>query len=558
MASCAFDARWIAFVWLVCAGCSGSIQETAEVPRAGAPFAGAAAQLPGAGGAPSATVAGRLGLGANGITRLSRAEYRATLRSLLGVDMASDVELLPADSFTPFDNDYTLQVPSKALVDGLKAVAERAVDKVLADPMLRSSLVGCVPSAAADMKCLDGFIRRFGRRALRRPLSDAEVQGYLRLQSFALANNDFYLAVSMVTRAMLQDLEFVYRVEIGQPIAGRAGVFRLDDWQTATRLAYFLWGENPDDALLDQAQQGRLASDLDVRAAAERLLADERGLRRIQRFHALWLGYDTLPHAPELNAAMRQETDALVRRVIFQDQQPWLELFRAKETWANDALAKNYGLPGVSGANFRWVAYPTPDRRGILAHGSLLSNGFTGTDTSPTRRGKFIQERLACTPIPPPPPDVKTDEPPPATAGKSCKIDRYAAHRSEARCAGCHALMDGVGFGLENYDRQGAYRTTDVGKPECKIEGKGELAGVGAFQGPAQLGELLTRSGTLTGCLVQRLYQLGVGRSTSFTEDAPLLAALTQKGGSSELQLRKLVLDWVSSEGFRQRIVDEH
>ncbi|HKP61063.1 MAG TPA: DUF1588 domain-containing protein [Polyangiales bacterium] len=552
----------MALLWLACAGCTGSIQEAGVVPPDGTPLPGGAAQLPGAsaagGSAPTVTAgAGVLGLGANGITRLSREEYRATLRSLLGVDMASDVELLPADSFTPFDNDYTLQVPSKALVDGLKAVAERAVDRVLADPALRSNLVGCAPTAAADTNCLSSFIRRFGRRALRRPLSAAEIQAYQGFQSFAVANDDFYVAVSMVTRAMLQDLEFVYRVEIGQPIPSRPGVFRLDDWQTATRLAYFLWGENPDDALLDQADQGLLRSDRDVRLAAERLLADERGMRRIQRFHALWLGYDTLPHAAELNAALRQETDALVRRVIFQDQHPWLELFSSPETWANEALAKNYALPGVVGTNFRWVKYPTADRRGILSHGSLLSNGFTGTDTSPTRRGKFIRERLACTPIPPPPPDVKTDEPPKATAGKNCKIDRYAAHRSEARCAGCHALMDGVGFGLENYDRQGAYRTTDAGKPECLIEGKGELSGVGEFKGPAQLGALLSEGGELTSCLIQRLYQLGVGRSASLGEDAPMLDALALSGGGSGLQLRKLVLDWVSSEGFRNRIVDE-
>jgi hypothetical protein len=555
MAARGSDARSIAVVMLACAACTGAIRE--EYPNApggpplGAPNAGAAA-APGVGAA-----AGMLGLGANSITRLSREEYRSTLRSLLGVDVASDVELLPADSFTPFDNDYTLQVPSKALVDGLKAVAERALDKALADPALRSRLVGCAPSAPNDTPCLSDFIRRFGRRALRRPLADAEVQAYLGFQSFAAASGDFYTAVSMVARAMLQDLEFVYRVEIGQPLAGRPGVYRLDDWQTASRLAYFLWGENPDDALLDQAQKGLLRSDRDVRAAAERLLADERGMRRIERFHALWMGYDTLPHAPELNAAMRQETDALVRRVVFQEQRPWLDLFRASETWANADLGRVYGLPGITGTSFSWVKYPNAERRGILSHGSVLSNGITGTDTSPTRRGKFIQERLACTPIPPPPPDVKTDEPPPATAGKNCKIDRYADHRKEARCAGCHALMDGVGFGLENYDRQGAYRATDDGKPECAIEGKGELAGVGEFRGPAQLGAQLVQSGKLTSCLLQRLYQLGVGRDPRPAEDAPLLSALAQRGGGAGLQLRQLVLDWVSSEGFRQRIVDE-
>jgi hypothetical protein len=545
-------------VLAACTACTGNIEDTAAEGAASVPVAGSTATSstgPGANVPGVGAASGTLGFGANGITRLSRDEYRASLRSLLGVDVASDVELLPADSFTPFDNDYTLQVPSKALVDGLKAVSERALEKTLADPALRSSLVGCSPTGAADTQCLTDFIRRFGRRALRRPLADTEVQGYLRFQPFAVTNNDFYTAVSMVARAMLQDLEFVYRVEIGQPIAGRPGVYRLDDWETATRLAYFLWGENPDDTLLDQAQNGALRSERDVRATAERMLADERGQRRILRFHALWMNYDTLPHAPDLNAAMRQETDALVRRVVFQDQRPWLDLFTATETWANAALGAIYALPNT-GASFSWVSYNTADRRGILSHGSLLSNGYNGTDTSPTRRGKFIQERLACTPIPPPPNDVMADQPPAATSGNDCKIDRYAAHRKEALCSGCHALMDGIGFGLENYDYRGAYRDHDTGKPQCTIAGQGDLTGVGAFHGPAQLGALLAQSGELTSCLVQRVYQLGVGRAPRPTEDAPMLSALEQRGGPG-LQLRQLVLDWVSSEGFRNRSIDE-
>jgi hypothetical protein len=497
-----------------------------------------------------------LGVGANGITRLSRAEYRSTVQDLLGVDLGSDVELLPADSFTPFDNDYTLQTPSKALVDGLKALADRGVAAALADPALRSALVGCTPAGPDDAACLGEFIRRFGRRALRRPLDDAEVQTYQAFQSFAVASGDFHTAVSMVARAMLQDMEFIYRVELGDPIAGQPSVFRLRDFETASRLSYFLWGQNPDDALLDRAAAGELRTDAGVRAAAERLLDDERGRRRVERFHALWMGYDTLPHLPELNTAMRQETDALVRRVIYQDQRPWLDLFTSAETWVDRSLAELYDLPAPAGSGFAWVSYGTPDRRGLLAHGSLLSNGVRGTDTSPTRRGKFVTERLACTPVPPPPDDVNADEPPPAVSGENCKADRYEAHRSVQRCAGCHVLMDGIGFGLENYDARGAYRQADDDNPQCMIEGTGELQGRGTFSGPAELASLLVQSGDLASCLVERLHQLAVGRPV-LPEDQPLLDALAMRGGGPALQMRQLMLDWVSSEGFRIRTVDE-
>jgi hypothetical protein len=141
-------------------------------------------------------------------------------------------------------------------------------------------------------------------------------------------------------------------------------------------------------------------------------------------------------------------------------------------------------------------------------------------------------------------------------SGQNCKADRYSAHRSQARCAGCHTRMDGIGFGLENYDARGAYREHDEGKPSCAIQGRGEVAGVGAFHGPAELSALLVGSGKLTSCVARRVLQFGVGREPR-QQDAALLDALIARSGGANLQLRQLLLDWVASEGFRSRIVDE-
>lgn len=492
--------------------------------------------------------------GASGISWLSREEYASTVRALLGVDIGSDIELLPADSFTPFDNDYTLQVPSRALVEGLKAVAERAVAKVLADQGLRATLVGCAPTGPDDADCFGEFIRRFGRRALRRPLTSDEVEEYMALLSFARSSNDFDVAVGMATRAFLQDLEFVYRFEIGQPV--RPGVVALTDWEMASRLSYFLWGRNPDDELLDLAEAGELQTRAGVRSAAERMLADERGRRRIERFHALWLGYERLPHVVELNAAMRQETDALIRRVVFEEDRSWLDLFTSTETYVNATLGQLYGLPDAPGQGFGWVSYPTDDRLGILSHGTLLSNGVKFGDTSPTLRGKFVRERLMCLPIPPPPDNVAADEPPPDTGGANCKYDRYEAHRAVASCAGCHKLMDGIGFGLENFDATGSYRAHDPEKPECQIAGAGEIPGIGMFRGPKELGQLLVESGRLETCLVERLYQAGLGRAPR-SDDVSILEDLSTRFRDSGFRLRELVLDWVSSDAFRHRVIDE-
>ena len=243
--------RGIVLALLGCVACAGSIRDgsddTRPSDRTGLPGLPAAngAVIGTSGGAPPPVggtpgAPGVLGLGANGITRLSRAEYRSTVQDLLGVDVGSDVELLPADSFTPFDNDYTLQTPSRGLVEGLKALAGRAVTAALADPARRTSLVGCTPQGPNDSVCFSDFIRRFGRRALRRPLDPTEEQAYQRFQSFATASGDFYTAVSMVARALLQDMEFIYRVELGTPITGQPSTYRLGDFETASRLSYLL------------------------------------------------------------------------------------------------------------------------------------------------------------------------------------------------------------------------------------------------------------------------------------------------------------------------------
>lgn len=545
---------------LALAGCVGAIgpapgrsQGSAGVSGPGNAGNGGSI-VTGTGGGAATGVAGPLLRGPTGLARLSREELATTIVALLGVDAGADLDLLPADSLTPFDNDYTLQPASRPLIEALKAVAERSVARALADPALRKALVGCTPAGSADEKCLRDFIVRFGRRALRRPLEAAEVDAYAAFIAFAQSSNDFYSAVSMVVRAMLQDLEFIYRIEVGQPIADRPGTFGLTDWEIASRLSYFLWGANPDDQLLDDAAAQKLGTAAGRQAAAARLLADARGTGRIQRFHALWLGYERLPFAPSQAAPMRKETDALVKAVF--DGRPWTDLFTATETYVNDELSKTYGLPSPGGADFAWVAYPSPDRRGILSHGSVLANGIKVLDSSPTLRGKFVRERLQCRPVPPPPPGVNVDLPPePTASGSQCKSDRYAAHRV-GTCAACHSFLDGVGFGLDNYDPAGRYRSTDDGLPSCPIEGTGSLGDGKTFHGPAELGAQLVASGEVAACAVRHLYQFSIGREIR-DADAAAVGALAADFKSSLFDLRRLLLDWVGSDSFRERVIDD-
>lgn len=497
-----------------------------------------------------------IGVGVSGARRLSRNEYDNTLRDLLLDPTRPGFAKLPEDVADPFDNEYSTQVPSSVLVEAAETLAFEAADRLLADPERRDAVVGCTPSATVDAACLRSFIEHFGRLALRRPLTSDEIDRYLGLESFAIEAGDFYASVRVVIAALLQHPEFLYRVEIGTPVEGRPGVFRLDDWEVASRLSYFLWGSAPSDELLDVAESGGLSTPEKVHAEALQLLADPRARERVDRFHALWLGYHQLPHAADLTASMRAETAALVERVVFDERRPWTDLFTSTETYVDANLAEIYGMtPPASG--FEWQEYEgSIERAGLLSHGSFLSVAGKFGDTSPTQRGKLIRERLLCQTIPPPPPEANVDEPP-TSETSPCKWDRYAAHRSVGSCASCHNQMDPVGFGLENFDQTGRWRAHDTGEPECVIAGDGELNGAGpggaaiTFNGPAELGSALLESGAMESCLVKQVFRFAAGRHEQL-EDYPLLDQLDASFSETH-RFDDLLLDVVTAEAFGYR-----
>jgi hypothetical protein len=484
-----------------------------------------------------------------GARRLTRDEMDNTLRDLLGDDTRPATLLLPADVIDPFDNQLHTQSANAVLVAALETLANDVATRLVADPARRDAAVGCTPASAADEVCLRSFVTAFGRRALRRPLTADETDEVVSLGVTFAADGDFYDGVDVVVRSLLQHPSFVYRIEQGTP-TGVPDVFRLDDLEVATRLSYLVWGSTPDDQLLDDAEAGLLSDSVEVRAAAERLLADPRARDRMDRFHAMWLGYWTLPHPPELTAAFRAETRALLDQIVFDTEAPWVDLFTADGTWADDALATHYALPLPGSATPVWVPYGTSGRRGLLSHGSFLSVNAKFGDTSPTLRGKLVRERLLCEVIPPPPPDVNVDEPPGADDLGDCKVDRYAEHRSVGACKACHDLMDPIGFGLENFDQQGRWRDHDAGVEACVITGEGDVDGT-PFSGAGGLADLLVAGGTLTDCAVVQAYRLAHGHDPG-VEDEPSLARLTAAFGPTG-KMDALFLAITSDEAFLYR-----
>jgi hypothetical protein len=491
----------------------------------------------------------------SGALRLTQVEIDNTLRDLLGDDTRPASRFLISDQYTPYDNDITLQEPSEALVISLEIMAADVADRLVADPERLELLVPCEPAGPSDVECLREFVEEWVPRALRRPLEPGEADDFLSLHPFATEDNpsvenDFYTAVNLIVRAVVQHPELLYRIEIGTPTVHR-GVLALDDWEVASRLSYLLWATMPDDALRADAAAGRLTGADGRRAAAERMMVDDRAKAQMRRFHAMWLGHRVLPQSAELVSAFSRETGALLDRVVFDDPQSYFSLFTMRETWVDDFLADHYGMPRPPGGE-GWVAYTDPRRAGILSHGSVLASFAKFADTSPTQRGILIRERLMCDKIEPPPPTIDVDAPP-GDAEALCKYDRYAEHREAPGCAACHAGMDPIGFGLENYDMQGRYREHDDGLPECIIEGEGALPGsLGTFTGPAELAALLVDSGHIERCAMQQFYQFAIGREVDGIEQ-PVVEELVDGFREAGHDLKAFLLDFVSSDRFALR-----
>lgn len=488
----------------------------------------------------------------SGVRRMTAVEYAATVRDLVDVDVDAAL-LLPEDPRQPFDNDYRIQVASQALIEGAELLAADIAGLALV-PEKRDALVGCVPSGVDDEACFRSFVTAFGRRALRRPLSTDEVDRYTGLIAEAQEAGDFYAAVEVALRAFLQHPEFLYRIEVGTPVDGSPGVFRLGDHELASRLSYFLWGTTPSVAMLDRADAGELHTQSQLTEIAEGMLTDDRARARVGRFHALWLGYEQLSHSPELTAAMRAETQALIDRVVFDDGMPWQELLRAEQTFVDATLAEHYGLPApANGAG--WVDYGDSGRRGLLSQGSFLSAATAVDDTSPIQRGLLIRTRMMCMDILPPPPGVDVDNTEPEEG--QCKDDFYRVTLGQSACAGCHDFMNPIGLGLEQYDNAGAFRTHEKDIPTCEVPGDGAVDGQ-PFSGPAELSSLLLDSGTLNACVTRQLYRFATGRTELEPIDEAFIATIAEEiGTADDFDFAGLMVRFVTDEAFSLRRDDE-
>lgn len=500
------------------------------------------------------------------LQRLTRARYLASVRDLLGTGLnwPTDLEVdTPLFGFTSVGAS-TLTVGPRA-AEQYEAAALSLAHQIFSDPTRREGFVGCVPSAAAD-PCVRAFLGRFGERAFRRPLSAAELDRWQNVVTTIEASlRDVWTGLELATAGLLQSPYFLYRVEVGVPDPTDATRYRYDGYELATRLAYFVWGSTPDDELLAAAGRGALDTPAGIEAETRRLLASPRskdGLLlfffehlKLDRLEGLTKSPATFPQfTPAMGPAMKEEILRLVEAEVLGEQGDFRRLLTSQRGFINDDLARIYYLPST-GPELSEVYYPANSpRRGILTTAGFLALNAHETITSPTYRGRYIRQSLLCQDIPPPPANVNPTVPEaPANSGPQTFRQRLEAlHLSNPTCAGCHQLMDPLGFGLEAFDAIGAYRTTDNGLP---INATGSLDGQ-RFKNAAELAEILAGHRDLGACLAKVTYRHATGHKET-TGETRALRAVTTPFVESGYQFDALVVAIATSDGFRYAKVPE-
>ena len=522
---------------------------------------GGSAGATGVGGGAPVTSTAAFSPATGSFKRLTLAELQNSLTALLGPVTLGELE--PDTFLGGFAKvgGSTVAV-SLSGVGRYQTVIEAATASVFADAKRRDALIGCTPSGVTDTTCFRSFVERFGRLAWRQPLTAAQLDRESALaatlaQTFGNATD----GLRATTNAILLSPNFLYRLERGEPDSAST-FWRYSGYEMASRLSYFLTNSGPDDALLQAAAQSKLTTVDGVRAEAGRLLDDASGKGResVRNFVtelfrlAIVAGRAKDPaftaYTPAMQGAMMREVPSMFEDLVFEQKVPATDLYTTHVTYVNADLAKLYGLDATGLTSDSWVKVTLPAsglRNGYLGTGAFLSEFANQKEGSPTQRGKFIRTALLCDSIPDPPPNVSTNLDDGAAGVHLTKRDKLAKHREQgATCTGCHALMDPLGLPLENFDAIGAYRQTDGG---LAIDVSGDLDGV-AFNGPVEMGQVISKSDKAGSCLVRNLYRYANGVLEADGQEFTL-AQLTKQFEDNKRDFHQLMLDVVTSDGFR-------
>ena len=422
----------------------------------------------------------------------------------------------------------------------------------------RKKILVCDPKTGPA--CVNTIVSTLARRAYRRPVTKPEVASLLKFVAMARKDGQSVeQSIQLAIEAILVSPHFLFRIEHDPDPSDAAKVHRISDVELATRASYFLWSSMPDDELLDLAEAGKLHIPATLAAQVNRMLADSRAAALAANFAGQWLETRNLDSVkpdpqkfpewdPELRDAMKTET-RLFFETVLRENRPLSEFLDAKYTFLNERLAKHYGISGVTGGDFRRVELVGDQRGGILSQASVLTVSSYPTRTSPVIRGKYVLQNILGTPPPPPPPDVPAlDE---AAVGASGSMrQQLEKHRANATCASCHSRMDPLGFGLENYDALGKWRTLDGKFP---IDSSGTLPDGRTFSSPAEMKTILkAQLPDFSRCLIEKMLTYALGRGLE-RYDRRTVDELNRNLAASNYQFQTLIHGVVQSLPFQSR-----
>ena len=464
--------------------------------------------------------------------------------------------------------------PFAIWIDWIEAEGPLNADR-LAPPALAELLT--VPAAntpgtrkASAEEDIRGVLERFATRAFR---GRQPTQEYLdRLVAIFKKHRDagkpFRAAVQEPLAIVLSSPHFLYLAEpIGEQNAKQARR-PLDDLELASRLSYFLWSSPPDDTLLEAARAGDLQKPAGRSAQVDRMLADARSREFVAAFTHQWLGLDRLDFFqfndklyPDFDLA----TKAVSKQEIFEtigllirENLSLKNLLKSDFVVADGVLAQYYGLDGVSGDEFRKIKLPAGSPRGgLLGMAAVLAMGSNGEHSSPVERGAWVLRKLLHDPPPPAPPNV-----PQLTRLEGQLVtarERLRLHQEEPQCASCHRRIDPIGFGLENFDAVGKWRTEDsyvkegVGTKTWPIEPAGALHSGPAFKDFYELREIIaSRPEAFATGFTEALLEYALGRPCGFSDD-DLVKAIVKRAADKDYSVREFVHAVVQSRAFRTK-----
>ena len=456
-----------------------------------------------------------------------------------------------------FTNDFydpDLMADRNLVVDWF--AVEGPQDLISGENPQRTRIMICDPVTDGEEACTRQILGAFARRAWRRPVTDDEVDRLWQIVSgITQSGQDLETGLRVALQAILVSPHFIFRVELDPDPTG-LDPHPLTDHELASRLSYFLWSSMPDDALLAAADQGTLSDPDALASEARRLLMDPRAQALVDNFTGQWwlirnvsVAFKDVAMFPQWDDAMKQsmrrELELLAASFVLQDRD-MREMLTTTRSFVDQRLATHYGLAGQYTDEFVEVDFADLPFQGVLMRAGLMTVLSHAARTSAVKRGKWVLESLLCQTPPPPPPGIDTALP--TSEGKTQR-EILEAHRQDPKCAGCHVVMDPLGFGLEHYGPLGAFRELDNGLP---IDASGTLPSGLPFADGLEMSTLISQEPGFVECVARKTMIYALGRNTN-VNDLPYLGDLYADFATGEYQFADLAVALVTSDVFRQR-----